>query len=51
MNAEHLEKVVELIIKEIKILLKEGLSKDELENPKNSLREAIYSDLRVPAAE
>jgi len=38
MNAEHLEKVVELIIKEIKILLKEGLSKDELEKSKEQLK-------------
>jgi len=38
MNAEHLEKVVELIIKEIKILIKEGISKDELEKSREQLK-------------
>ncbi|HOM02895.1 MAG TPA: pitrilysin family protein [Acetivibrio sp.] len=38
MNAEHLERVVDLIVKEIKILLKEGLSKDELEKSKEQLK-------------
>ncbi|GAE89887.1 peptidase [Acetivibrio straminisolvens JCM 21531] len=38
MNAEHLEKVVELIIKEIKTLIKEGISRDELEKSKEQLK-------------
>lgn len=38
MNSEHLEKVVDLIIKEIKILLKEGISKDELIKSKEQLK-------------
>lgn len=38
MNVEHLEKVVSLIAKEIKILLKEGLSRGEIEKSKEQLK-------------
>lgn len=38
MNPEHLDKVLELIIKETRHMLKEGISKEELEKSKEQLK-------------
>ncbi|HOQ37120.1 MAG TPA: pitrilysin family protein [Acetivibrio sp.] len=38
MNPEHLEKVLELIMKETKLMKKEGITKDELEKSREQLK-------------